>query len=387
MKILTICSSASLDDESLCLKAVFGRLAEEGHEIHAVVPARGPVAEALELRGIRVHVLSPMPRLDRMGQWAGQSRRRKLGALVKSIWALQRLIRSLNVDVVHSNSLALPCPSVAAALTRRAHVWHARELPRSLGVNWHFYQRWVHAGSRTVVAVSEAARSPFEERFRGRVEVVYDGLDAEAACADQLRVQAFRALFAGDAMLVGVGGGMSRNHGGREMLLRAASLLRSRYPQVRYVFAGPPPATLQEQVEERALHGLVSAYGLEDAVTFAGEAEIPECVLAALDLAVVAPVAPQAAALAVLEAMAEETCVLAANVGGLSEQVHDGVTGALFRGADFEDLARLIESLLVDSQRRRRLAAAGKEAVQTRFELDQTVREMRGILTRAIEGK
>jgi glycosyltransferase involved in cell wall biosynthesis len=60
-----------------------------------------------------------------------------------------------------------------------------------------------------------------------------------------------------------------------------------------------------------------------------------------------------------LEAMAMGKCVVASNVGGLSELLVDGQTGLLFQPGNIEDLAEKINLLLRDNETRSRI---GREA-------------------------
>lgn len=69
----------------------------------------------------------------------------------------------------------------------------------------------------------------------------------------------------------------------------------------------------------------------------------------------------------ILESMASGKAVIATDSAALRHYVHDGVTGVLAPRADREALNWAIRGLLDDAERRRRIAATGLAAVQTRF--------------------
>ena len=69
----------------------------------------------------------------------------------------------------------------------------------------------------------------------------------------------------------------------------------------------------------------------------------------------------------ILEAMACETAVVASRVGGIPEQVVEGVTGGLARPADEQDLGRAILSLLSDPQACREMGRRGRQRVEEIF--------------------
>ncbi|WP_437285982.1 glycosyltransferase [Sorangium sp. So ce406] len=74
-----------------------------------------------------------------------------------------------------------------------------------------------------------------------------------------------------------------------------------------------------------------------------------------------------------LEAMTEGLPVVATAVGGMSEQVDDGVTGRLVPPGDAEAFAGALVELAGDPARRVRMGAAGWERARERFSLERMV--------------
>ena len=75
----------------------------------------------------------------------------------------------------------------------------------------------------------------------------------------------------------------------------------------------------------------------------------------------------------VLEALACGTPVVATAVGGIPEQVEDGVTGFLMPPGDAEAMAEAIITLLTDDALRMRLGRNAAEDAQRRFTLNRQV--------------
>ena len=71
--------------------------------------------------------------------------------------------------------------------------------------------------------------------------------------------------------------------------------------------------------------------------------------------------------MAVLEAMAHGTAVIATDVGGIPEAVRDTVEGLLVPAGDVSKLAQAIALLLSNSELRERMGKAGKDAIRQRF--------------------
>lgn len=73
----------------------------------------------------------------------------------------------------------------------------------------------------------------------------------------------------------------------------------------------------------------------------------------------------------VLEALACGTPVVATSVGGIPEQVEEGVTGFLTPPGDAGAMATRTEQLLSDDALHQRFAAAAGESARRRFDLDR----------------
>jgi glycosyltransferase involved in cell wall biosynthesis len=75
--------------------------------------------------------------------------------------------------------------------------------------------------------------------------------------------------------------------------------------------------------------------------------------------------------LAVQEGMAAGLPVVATRTGGIPESVEDGETGILVPHSDVAAMAEALESLASDASLRERMGRAGRERVETHFNLDR----------------
>ena len=385
MKILTVNNTADLYGASRCMERVFGPLAADGHQVHAVLPEPGPLVALLEARGVTVHLHPRMTVLDREQLKTVAGCLRLLARFPFSVFFFVRLIVRLRIDIVHTNTVVLPSPAFAALFTRRPHVWHVRELLQEFGSLWQPYQRAVYRLSAAIVAISACVRDQFHEDLREKIQVIYDGLDESTSLPDPRHVQAFRGLFPPEAKLVGVVGRIKWHRKGQEVLVRAASLLRDRHPNTHYVVVGTPSPGNQDQ--EVRLRDLITAHGLDDVVTLVGEIEDTASVFAALDIAVAPPVQPEPFGCVVIEAMAVGTSVVGSRAGGIAEQIVHEQTGLLFSPGSSDDLARALDRLLGDPALRRCMAEAGQRRAQSHFQLKVTIQEMSELFGRLEAGE
>lgn len=118
--------------------------------------------------------------------------------------------------------------------------------------------------------------------------------------------------------------------------------------------------------------------GLGERVVWTGSIADPlaEGVYSAADVVCQPSRWQEACAWTIIEAMSCRKPLVATHLGGIPESVKDGETGYLVRSGDPPALAEKILSLLRDPALRERMGAAGRNAVETRFNLKTNVAEL-----------
>lgn len=154
-------------------------------------------------------------------------------------------------------------------------------------------------------------------------------------------------------------------------LIRAIALLKDRFPLLLGVVVGDGPL-------EKQLRGLIDELGLDDHVRLLGRREDVPDVIRALDVAVL-PSRREGSPLAVIEYMAAARPIVATNVGGVPELVHDGVHALLVPTGDPPSLAAGIERLLTDHGLAARLGTAARERQRNEYELDVIVERLQAL--------
>ncbi|MHB2021015.1 MAG: glycosyltransferase family 4 protein [Candidatus Xenobia bacterium] len=132
-------------------------------------------------------------------------------------------------------------------------------------------------------------------------------------------------------------------------------------PEAHLVVAGDGPQRreIQREIDERHLHDRIRLLGHQE--------DVPQ-MLRALDLFVV-PSRNEGMGRTAVEAMAAGLPVVASRVGGLTDVVHDGVTGVLVPPQNPAALAAGIRQILADPGRAEAMGAAGRQRAQE-FSLD-----------------
>jgi len=148
-------------------------------------------------------------------------------------------------------------------------------------------------------------------------------------------------------------------------LLQAMPLVFQEYPGTRLILVGDGP--LQEDLRDQ-----VRDLGIEASVVFVGfRIDIP-AVLAALDLLVV-PSVLEGFPMTTLEAMAMAKPIVATDINGIREEIHNGKTGILMPPADPQALAEGIKQMLKDRTQAKNLGTEARKHVEEMFDIKQQV--------------
>jgi glycosyltransferase involved in cell wall biosynthesis len=323
---------------------------EAGHESLVVSPAAGPFTERAEAEGfgVRLVPLGRSFRLDDARRYA-------------------RFLRSERVELLHTHShlAGNVLGRVAARLAGIpvvAHM-HIENAFRGDRLGRAYQVVLDDATARLcarILTVSDATRRTLVRQGypRGRIEVVYNGVDVEPATPLHL---------APTPVVVHVGR-LAPVKGQRELLEALARL-----DGVNAVLVGldlERGGAYRQGLEREA-----ERLGIGGRVLFAGERGDVPSLLAGADV-VVLPSWIEGLPLVVLEAMAQARPVVASAVGGTPELVVDGETGILVPPRDAVALADALAALLADPERARRLGEAGRRRVEERFTTERMTRRV-----------
>lgn len=207
---------------------------------------------------------------------------------------------------------------------------------------------------------------------RRRLVLVPTVVDAEACAARAGDAPSARAALdvPPGAQVVTLVGRLTPQKG-VDTLLAAASTVCATRPNALFVIVGDGPdrAELEAQAAASGLNGAVRFLGYRD--------DIPR-VLAASDI-VVMPSRAEGLPHLLLEALAVGCAVLATNVGGIPDIVHDGETGLLIPPAAPDRVASGILQLLADPVLAERLALAGQRYVHRHCSPEMAARRLASV--------
>ena len=213
-----------------------------------------------------------------------------------------------------------------------------------------------------VVAVSEEERSHGEAVLgsrAARIHVNPNGVDPNRFCPEGKIAER-----SDDPLVVSVGR-LSQQHA-PDVAVAALALMRTPAIRLRLVGDGEDRAAIQQQVD---------ALGLTGRVELVGFRPDPAPDLRAADVVMI-PSRYDGMSLVLLEAMASGAAVVATRVSGSS--VLEGA-GVLVPAEDPQALARAVDSLLVDPDRRTRLGLAARRRAVEQLSLERSLDAILGL--------
>jgi glycosyltransferase involved in cell wall biosynthesis len=327
-------------------------LAERGDEVGLVVPDDGPAAERFRELGAQVTVIDATTLRDPLAA-------RRLG----------RFLGEYDVLYSHTATPGAILGAVAARLAKRPHVVHQHTFP--------YFSPSQPAQTAQRALLRNVTR---KSRFIAVADHVRTGLETAGIAPDRIVVipnaappVALPAGPAGSPVTVGM---LGRLDPGKNLhvFLDAATRAAPKAP-VRYLVAG---ASSPFAEYERDVRAQAAAAGIEIVRADDGQA-----FLNSLDVVVI-PSSFEGSPLVLFEAMAAGRAVIASDIPGIREVLEPEGAGVLIAPVDAVALARAIEELVDNDQRRAELGRRALEVVTTRYSLAAMLDQAVAVLDEAV---
>jgi glycosyltransferase involved in cell wall biosynthesis len=318
------------------------RHAPDGVTCDCVYLEPGPMVERAAALGARVAVVD-----------AGRAR--EAWKAPRVVRALRGAIRRTDADVVMAHVTKAHLYAWAAAgLEQRAYLWRQ---PERRGQKPLLHEVSGRLKSGVVICSSEITAAD-QRRWRTTpVRCVHPGCEIDDLGAAHEHA-------AREALVAGVVGRLQRWKR-VELALRAWPAVLAELPRARLrIVGGAAPGLDQGYPEE--LQAEAERLGIAHAVEFAGHLSSGAGAIADLDL-LIHCAEREPFGLVLVEALLRGVPPVAANEGGPTEIVRDGVDGVLLDVERAADLAAAVVALGADPRRRATMGAAGRERALADF--------------------
>lgn len=286
---------------------------------------------------------------------------------------LVRLIRQGRFDIVHAHA---PLPGGVARIAARTMPRSERPVLISTEHNvWRRYRFLTRALSwmtlrlnDVTIAVSDAVDASLPRRS-GRVRTTMrHGIDLEAMAANHARRADARAELGvepGEVIIGAVSNLVPEKS--LDVLLRTARIVCDADERARFIHIGQGP------LAER-LHSLRDDLGLGERFAFLGARTDARFLMAGFDLLAFSS-RHEGLPMVAMEASALGIPIVATNVGGMGEIVHQEVNGVLVEAGRPDLLSDRLLALVRDERRRRDMSENALR-IAARFDASRATREM-----------
>jgi glycosyltransferase involved in cell wall biosynthesis len=235
------------------------------------------------------------------------------------------------------------------------------------------------ASARATIFPADATRRLFEPYVRGERSltapggVELDQIDEYRSRVDPATARRSLGLDPDRRVLLSLG--IAEPRKGNAVLARAWAMISSRHPDASLYMVGARETPYCE-----AIRRYIEAAGISESCAFEGPTMDPLSWHAAADMFVLASDV-ESAPIALAEAMAFETPVVATRVFGVPELISDGLDGILFEPNDVADLARTLNAVLrMDRDQLRAIGVRGARRVREHHDPDRFVERLGEVL-------
>lgn len=288
-----------------------------------------------------------------------------------SFWKIRRLLKAMAPDIVHTHNsqpfIEGTLAGVLAGIPAMVHTDHGRYFPDKTRYMW---MEWLasHFVSE-IISVSEANKASlvkYEHISEKKIRVIPNGIDEKKyrVHVDRIAKRTSLGLEPDAWPVLGWCGRLSPEKG-LTFLIRALRDLSRSYPRLRLLLMGE--GALRKELEVQA-----QAEGVASYVRFLGaRADVPE-VLQVADVFVL-PSLREGLPLVLLEAMAAGLPIVATDVGGNRQAVHEGINGLLVPSENPGALAQAIRRIVDDETLRAQCSCQARQLFEQHFTVGRMV--------------
>lgn len=298
---------------------------------------------------------------------------------------IARFIKKHRVQIIHAH---LARDYVPASIAARMAGDIAFVLTRHVLFRLKSFYRFALRNLSRAIAVSSAVELSLKELLPpDKVVKISNGIDVETrASADRVTLgKAFRAEYGmpREAPIVGIVGELTELKGQRDFVL-AADILAKSSPTAKFIVVGRDSTI--GAVKRRELRHLTKVLGIEDRFLFLEWVNETAPLLAALNVLVSAS-HTESFGLAILEAMAGGTAVVATRTEGASELIEDGVSGLLVPIGDAVAIAHAVERVISETALERALGETAKSRAVSNYSGDSMTAKTIALYTEILASK
>ncbi len=332
-KILILHSSNDLYGASKIFIQIIELLKSDGHQIHIVLPDRGPLDKMIsQIKGthvsyyslgvLRKKYLNPLGIINR------------LVANVKAIKFLSKYIKDLSIDLVYTNTSTILCGGIAAKKNGVSCVFHIHEIPTGNKLYEFLSGKIINWYSSKVLTVSNSVEKHWLKYIDDKkIERIYNGIIfSKTDSLIKLERDEDDFVITSVARLI--------PYKGHNYLIDIANILIKKSTKFKFLIVGDTLPSYKSH--EKIVKQKVNDLGLEDQIKFLGFRKDISNILKQSDLFIHPAISPDPLPTVLFESLHNGLPSVATNLGGAIEILDNGNNGLLIPHNDPKKAANLI---------------------------------------------
>ena len=362
--LFSLLSADIAGGQKVCL-GIIKHLKQSNHQIFVTLPGYGPLVDILEKLNVEVKFVNT----------------RKLFYL-HSILRLAWIIKIKKIQIIHTHDAlsGTVLARIAGLITLTPVISHMHTIQDYTYFSRNRIKAFIakkvdnltsNLSQQTLVASNAVKTNLIKQGIRcNKIKVIPYGVDLgfdrelhELSGRSEENLASF-GKFTGDIKTVGIIARICPSKGLKEFI-RAIPIVKKEFDNVSFIVVGEdaqPGGIFKKELEK-----LIMDLKIEDAVKFIGfRFDIAE-LLKRIDILTVPSLSSEGSPLIIFEAFFCSKSVIATTVGGIPEQIKDGVNGILIRPKDEKMLAEAILSLLKDEKKRDAMGNAARVEAEKKF--------------------
>ena len=344
-----------------------------------LVPARGPLVQALEEERIEV-VITPYRGWLTSNEIFLKCAYRALFNLGVAIHLVGKL-KPLAIDLIYTNTVYSPLGGMLSKLLRIPHIWHAREfVHEDLGARYDLgtklSMRFIHQTTDKVICNSSAVYHKMVGHIPSeKLVVVYNGLRGSDPHSYIGSGRDFAPM--GEGIKLCVVGTLHEGKGHGDAI-RALRVLEKHglKAELRIVGTG-------DEKYIASLKILAAELGVAEQIRWEGFLSHTADVYLTSDITLICSKC-EAFGRTAMEAMAVGCPVVGTRAGGLPEVITNELNGLLYPPSDYPALAAQILRLINDRKLYHSISRNAIVTISSRFTLDRYVSEINSIIRKVV---
>ena len=339
-KILILHSSNDLYGASKIFLQIIELLKSNGHEIHVVLPSKGPLDKMISHKDIHVSYYSlgvlRKKYLNPLGLF------NRLVANIKAIKFLSKYIKDHKIDLVYTNTSTILSGGIAAKKNGVPSIFHIHEIPTGNELYEFLSGKIINWYSSKVLTVSNSVNKHWLKYINDKkIERIYNGIVFKKTDSG-IKIERDQDDFVitSVARLIPYKGHM--------YLIDIANELVKKSAKFKFLIVGD---TLSSYVSyEKSVKQKVKDLGLEHQIKFLGFREDVSSVLKQSDLFIHPAISPDPLPTVLFESLYNNLPTVATNIGGAKEILDYGNNGLLIPHDNFIKAANLIYKYSINKQ-------------------------------------